>query len=57
VVLRKLNKDDYTMPKAYRPITLLNTIGNIMDAVLARRLSYLVEMYHVLPDEGMNVYE
>lgn len=50
VVLRKPDKDDYTVPKAYRPIALLNTIGKIMDAVLARRLSYLVETYNVLPD-------
>jgi hypothetical protein len=50
VVLRKPDKDDYTVPKAYRPIALLSTIGKIMDAVLARRLSYLVEAHHVLPD-------
>jgi exonuclease III len=50
VVLRKPDKDDYTLPKAYRPIALLNTIGKIMDAVLARRLSYLVEAHNVLPN-------
>jgi hypothetical protein len=49
VVLRKPGKDDYTAPKSYRPIALMNTIGKIMDAVLARRLSYLAETYHVLP--------
>lgn len=50
VVLRKPDKDDYTIPKAYRPIALLNTIGKIMDAVVARRLSYLVEVHNVLPN-------
>jgi len=49
VVLRKPGKDDYTIPKAYRPIALLNTIGKIMDAIIARRLSYLVETYQLLP--------
>lgn len=49
VVLRKPGKDNYTTPKAYRPIALLNTIGKVMDAVIARRLSYLVEEYHVIP--------
>jgi hypothetical protein len=29
-------------------MALLNTISKIIDAVLARRLSYLVETYHVL---------
>jgi hypothetical protein len=50
VVLRKPDKDDYTVPKAYRPIALLSKIGKIMDAVLTRRLSYLVEAHHVLPN-------
>lgn len=49
VVLRKPGKDNYTIPKAYRPIALLNTIGKVMDAVIARRLSYLVEEFHVIP--------
>jgi hypothetical protein len=50
VVLRKPDKDDYTTPKAYCPTALLNTMGKIMDAVLARRLSYLVETYNALPN-------
>lgn len=53
VVLRKPGKDDYTAPKSYRPIALLNTIGKVMDAILARRLSYLVESQGGLPDTHM----
>ncbi|RYN71832.1 hypothetical protein AA0119_g13652, partial [Alternaria tenuissima] len=53
VVLRKPGKDDYTAPKSYRPIALMNTTGKIMDAVIARRLSYLAETYHVLPPTHM----
>lgn len=49
VVLRKPGKDNYTAPKSYRPIALMNTTGKIMDAVIARRLSYLAETHHVLP--------
>jgi hypothetical protein len=52
-VLRKPGKANYAVPKAYRPIALLNTIGKVMDAVVARRLSYLVETYHVLPPTHM----
>lgn len=37
------------MPKAYRPIALLNTIGKIMDSIIARRLSFVAETYHTLP--------
>jgi hypothetical protein len=49
VVLRKLGKDDYTALKSYRPIALINTIGKIIDAVIARRLSYLAKTYYILP--------
>ena len=49
IVLRKPGKDNYTAPKSYRPIALMNTTGKIMDAIIARRLSYLAETHHVLP--------
>lgn len=48
-VLRKPGKDNYTKPKAYRPIALLNTLGKIMDAIIAQRLNYLVETHQLLP--------
>jgi hypothetical protein len=35
VVLRKPGKDNYTTPKLYRPIALMNTTGKIMHAVIA----------------------
>jgi hypothetical protein len=49
VVLRKPGKDDYTQPKAYRPIALLNTLGKVMEAIIANRLSYLADVHHLLP--------
>lgn len=49
IALRKSGKGDYTVPKAYRPIALLNTIGKIMDAIIARRLSFVAETYDILP--------
>jgi ribonuclease HI/exonuclease III len=53
VVLRKPGKDNYTVPKAYRPIALLNTVGKVMDAVIARRLSYLAETKGIIPHRHM----
>lgn len=50
VVLRKPNKPDYSKPKAYRPISLLETISKGLEAVVARRLSYLAEKYRLLPE-------
>ncbi|THC87303.1 hypothetical protein EYZ11_013252 [Aspergillus tanneri] len=50
VVLRKPGKPDYSIPGAYRPISLLNTLGKLLEAVMARRLSYLAEKHGLLPD-------
>jgi ribonuclease HI len=49
VALRKPGKDDYSQPKSYRPIALMNTIGKILDTVLARRIQYYAERHHMLP--------
>ncbi|PSK37231.1 hypothetical protein B9Z65_1973 [Elsinoe australis] len=50
VVLRKLGKADYTIPKAYRPISLIPTISKGLEAVIAARLSYIAERYKLLPE-------
>jgi hypothetical protein len=50
VPLKKGNKDDYTLPKNYRPISLLVTLGKIMEAVMATRLAYLIEVHKLLPN-------
>lgn len=49
VVLRKPGKDDYTQPKAYRPIALLNTLGKALEAIFANRLAYLADVHQLLP--------
>ncbi|KAF5669922.1 reverse transcriptase [Fusarium denticulatum] len=53
VVLRKPGKDNYTVPKAYRPIALLNTTGKVMEAIIAKRLSYIAETHDLLPATHM----
>ena len=49
MVLRKPSKSNYADPKAYRPIALLNTIGKALEAVIASRISYMVEAHSLLP--------
>lgn len=49
VALRKPDKKDYTQPKSYRPIALLNTLGKALEAVIAERLAYLADTYQLLP--------
>lgn len=42
-------KADYTAPKAYRPISLLPTIGKGLEKIVARRLVYIAEKGQLLP--------
>src|SRR5205085_2240873 len=51
MVLRKPNKPDYTQPNAYRPIALENTMGKILESIMAENLSYLTEEYQLLPEQ------
>ena len=51
VILRKENtekKRDYSMPKAYRVISLLNCLGKVAEKIIATRLSHLAEMTDLL---------
>lgn len=49
IPLKKPNKDDYTVAKAWRPISLLSTLGKLLEAVVAGRISFVVETYGLLP--------
>ena len=49
VALQKPNKGDYRVAKAYRPVALLNTLGKALKSVIARRMSWMVETYQLLP--------
>jgi ribonuclease HI len=49
IPLRKPDKPDYAIAKAWRPISLLSTLGKVLEAVLAERLSHAVETYGLLP--------
>ena len=47
-ILKKPGKPDYSAPKAYRVISLLNCLGKVSERILAQRLSYLAETTHLL---------
>jgi hypothetical protein len=53
VPLKKGNKDDYTLLKNYRPISLLATPGKVTEAVLAPRIAYLTEAHKLLPNNHL----
>ena len=50
IVLPKPGKARYDVPKAYRPIALMNTVGKLLSAVVTEDLSYMCEKYRLFPD-------
>ena len=48
VILPKANKKDYSLPKSYRVISLLNCLGKVLEKILATRLSYLAKTGELL---------
>jgi hypothetical protein len=55
---RRLPKPNKTIaqkatPGAWRPISLLNTIGKVVEAAFARRITNVAEAKHLLPDGQM----
>jgi hypothetical protein len=44
VILKKPGKPDYSAPKAYRVIALLNCLGKVVKRLLAKRLGALAEV-------------
>jgi len=47
-ILKKPKKPDYSEPKAYRVIALLNCLGKVSERILAQRLSFLAETTSLL---------
>ncbi|KAG2068644.1 hypothetical protein BDR04DRAFT_950721, partial [Suillus decipiens] len=48
VILQKPGKSNYTVPEAYCPITLLNTLRKLLSAVIADHLTFTLEHYQLL---------
>ena len=53
VALRKPGKGDYQAPKAWRPIALLETLGKVVEAVIAARIRDFAESKGLLPEAQM----
>ncbi|KAJ5730151.1 uncharacterized protein N7483_004659 [Penicillium malachiteum] len=49
IPLKKPSKEDYTIAKAWRPISLLATLGKVLESVIAERISHAVETHGLLP--------
>ena len=49
IVLRKPDKPNYEVPKAYRPIALISTMSRVLTALIADSISQLVEQHRLIP--------
>ena len=49
IVLWKPGKPSYEVPKAYRPIALINTLWKVLTAILAEQLTFFTEKHQLLP--------
>jgi hypothetical protein len=52
IIIPKPNKPDYSNPKAYWPIALLNYLRKILEKLMAMQITTIVEAYYLLyPDQ------
>ena len=49
IALRKPNKPDYSNPRAYRLITLLECLGKVLERIVAKRLTFLAGELNLVP--------
>lgn len=49
IPFKVLNRVAYTAAKAWRPLSLLSTLGKALEAIVAEGLSYAAETFGVLP--------
>ena len=49
IALQKPNKPDYSNPRAYRLITLLECLAKILEWIVAKRLTFLAGHFNLVP--------
>ncbi|PCH36556.1 hypothetical protein WOLCODRAFT_82532 [Wolfiporia cocos MD-104 SS10] len=49
VMIPKQNKPDYTLPKSYRPITLIENLSKLIEKIIATRLLYDIRKHQLIP--------
>jgi hypothetical protein len=55
-MLKKLEKSDYINLLVYRLITLLNTLGKVLEAIILNRIKFIIKTFNLLLDTQHKVY-
>jgi hypothetical protein len=50
VVLAKPKQPDYSLPKAYQPISLLECTGKLLEKIITKRFTSDINLYSLLPN-------
>lgn len=53
IILKKSQKENYIISKVWQPIALLNTMGKILESILAAKISYFTKEYQLIPSTQM----
>jgi hypothetical protein len=48
VVINKLRKPDYSVPKAYRPISLMECAGKLLEKIIAKQINRDIDTHNLL---------
>ena len=51
VIIPKSNKPSYSVPKAYRPIQLLECLGKLLEKIVAKRMMFDCSHFNLIPPE------
>lgn len=46
--MSKLNKGNYTLPRAYQPVFLLPTLSKATEYLIAQKIAYISDKYNLL---------
>ena len=49
IMINKPQKPDYTIPKAYHPIALLECTGKLLEKIIAKQINADIEQFDLLP--------
>jgi hypothetical protein len=55
ITIKKLKKDNYIVLKAYRLISLLNTLSKSLELIIDRKIFYLTKTHRLLLDTQMRI--